>query len=106
MASSMVPSSFLEAPDDEKDAGIKTKKSVDEYMKDFNEGIEEGALQAKKTPAFSEPVPSSLAEDPAADAANAGMRDLYQIDASMKKMQADQAKLADDTRRFNSGKKL
>lgn len=105
-ASPMVPSSFLEAPADGKDAGEKTKQAVDEYMKDFNEGIEEGALQAKKMPAFSDPVPSSLVEDPAADAANAGMRDLYQIDASMRKMQADQAKLADDTRRFNSDKKL
>merc|ERR1719453_153229 len=52
-ASPMVPSSFLEAPADGKDAGEKTKQAVDEYMKDFNEGIEEGALQAKKMPAFS-----------------------------------------------------
>merc|ERR1719375_1351961 len=92
---SMVPSSFLEIPED---AGEKTKKAVEEYMKDFNEGIEEGALQAKKTPAFADldAAPSSLVEwdDPAADAANAGMRDLYQIDASMKKMAVDQAKLA------------
>jgi len=101
-----MPSSFLEASGDGTDAGDKTKKAVDEYMKDFNEGIEEGALNAKKMPAFTDPAPSSLVEDPAADAANAGMRDLYQIDASMRKMQADQAKLAEDSRRFNAGKKL
>jgi hypothetical protein len=103
-ASPMVPSSFLESP---MDAGEKTKKAVDEYMKDFNEGMEEGALQAKKSPAFSGlNLPSSLVEsdgssDPAAEAANAGMRDLYQIDASMRKMQKDQAKLAADTKQFN-----
>merc|ERR1719420_2901073 len=75
-----VPSSFLETPGD---VGKKTKEAVEEYMKDFNEGIEEGALEAKKMPAFSElpsAFPSSLVEgesnDPAADAANAGMRDL------------------------------
>merc|ERR1719191_1604421 len=76
-ANPMVPSSFLEAPADGMDAGEKTKKAVDEYMKDFNEGIEEGALKAKKMPAFADldapAVPSSLVEDPAADAANAGM---------------------------------
>merc|ERR1719335_1470610 len=111
----MVPSSFLETPED---VGEKTKKAVDEYMKDFNEGIEEGALEAKKMPAFTDvdkiagiAAPSSLAEaeqpdDPAADAANAGMRDLYQIDGAIKKMNADQAKLAADSRRFNMGKKL
>merc|ERR1719235_1297401 len=47
----MVPSSFLETPED---VGEKTKKAVDEYMKDFNEGIEEGALEAKKMPAFTD----------------------------------------------------
>merc|ERR1719335_1819852 len=105
----MVPSSFLEAPADKMDAGEKTKKAVDEHMKDFNEGIEEGALKAKKMPAFSDAIASSLvedSEDPAAAAANAGMRDLYNIDAGMKKMQADQAKLAEDAKRFNMGKKL
>merc|ERR1719161_1306673 len=39
-----MPSSYLEAP--REDVGEKTKKAVDEYMKDFNEGIREGALQA------------------------------------------------------------
>merc|ERR1719482_1041815 len=93
--------SFLEAP--QEDAGEKTKKAVDEYMKDFNEGIREGALQAKKMPAFTDPAPSSLVEDPATDAANAGMKDLYRIDASMRKMQADQEKMAEDSRKWSAG---
>lgn len=96
-----MPSSFLEAP--KEDVGEKTKKAVDEYMKDFNEGIREGALQAKKMPAFTDPAPSSLVEDPATDAANAGMKDLYQIDASMRKMQADQEKMAEDSRKWSAG---
>jgi len=31
------------------------------------------------------------------------MKDLYQIDASMRKMQADQEKMAEDSRKWSAG---